>query len=45
MADRKKKRERRKYKSLNINENSFLDEIKYIFQNYVKAIIRWKDEK
>ena len=40
MADRKKKRERRKYKSLNINENSFLDEIKYIFQNYVKAIIR-----
>ena len=45
MADRKKKRERRKYKSLNISENSFLDEIKYIFQNYVKAIIRWKDEK
>ena len=42
MADREKKRGRRKYKNLNIyleNENSFLDEIKNIFHGLWRAII------
>ena len=40
MADRGKKGGRRKYKNLNLaNEESFLDEIKSIFHNYLRAII------
>ena len=35
MADREKKRGRRKYKNLNLeNEESFLDEIKSNFQSF-----------
>ena len=45
MADREKKGGRRKYKNLNLaNEESFLDEIKSIFHNYLRAIIWWKYE-
>ena len=39
MADREKKRGRRKYKNLNLeNEESFLDEIKSNFQSFWSTI-------
>ena len=44
MVDRKKKRERQKYKYLNIwiTKRVFLDETKNIFRYYLKAVIWWK---
>ena len=43
MAGREKKRERRKFEYLK-NEKSFLDEIKSIFHNYLRAK-KWFGEK
>ena len=47
MANKEKKRGRRKYKKFEYleNEKSFLDEMKSTFHNYLMAIIRWKNEK
>ena len=46
MVDRKKKGKMKiqKFEYLE-NEKSFLDEIKSIFRNYLRAIIWWKKEK
>ena len=43
MTDREKKRGRWKYKNLNLkNEKNFLDEIKSIFYNYLRAIFNFR---
>ena len=43
MTSREKKRGRWKYKKLNLkNEKNFLDEIKSIFYNYLRAIFNFR---
>ena len=44
MDDREKKKERQKIEKRKYlkNKNNFLDEIKSIFHNYIRAIIWWK---
>ena len=47
MNDREKKKERQKIEKSKYlkNKNNFLDEIKSIFHNYIRAIIWWKKKK